>query len=73
MRTVTAIAVGLLLGTVSAQGTTCSQAVARCKAAGASKPYIEQSCNAAGASCMRTGRFRGPITNTDFPDRLIRR
>jgi hypothetical protein len=56
----------------SAYATTCSEAIARCKIAGASKPNIERSCEIAGASCMKTGRFRGPVTNTVWPDHLIR-
>lgn len=59
--------------TVSSDATTCSEAVARCKIAGASKPHIEISCEEAGAACMKTGRFRGPVTNTSWPDHLIRR
>jgi hypothetical protein len=55
-----------------AYATTCSEAVARCKIAGGTKPNIEKSCEAAGASCMKTGRFRGPVTNTIWPDHLIR-
>jgi hypothetical protein len=70
---VVAILFATFVGTVSAHATTCSEAVARCKIAGASKPYIEASCNAAGDACMKTGRFRGPITNTIWPDHLIRR
>jgi hypothetical protein len=61
------------VATVSANATTCSEAVARCKIAGASKPYIDTSCDAAGAACMKTGRFRGPVTNMIWPDHLIRR
>ena len=67
-----AILIAVLTGTSAAQATTCTEAVARCKAAGASKPHIEASCEAAGAQCLKTGRFRGPVTNTLFPDRLIR-
>ena len=70
---VTVILFTALISRYPAQATiTCTEAIARCKAAGTSKPHIEESCNAAGAQCMKTGRFRGPITNTLFPDRLIR-
>jgi len=58
------------MGTTSAHATTCSEAVARCKVAGASKPNIGKSCEMAGASCIKTGRFRGPVTNTIWPDHL---
>jgi hypothetical protein len=57
----------------STGATTCSEAVARCKITGASKPNIEISCEAAGAACMKSGRFRGPVTNTFWSDHLIRR
>jgi hypothetical protein len=63
----------IFVSAAPAHATTCSEAVARCKAAGASKAYIEASCNEAGAACMKTGRFRGPVTNTVWPDHLIRR
>ena len=63
----------ILVSGATAHATTCSEAVARCKAAGASKAYIEASCSDAGAVCMKTGRFRGPVTNTIWPDHLIRR
>jgi hypothetical protein len=61
-----------LVSTVSSGATTCSEAVSRCKIAGATKPNIEKSCEAAGVACMKTGRFRGPVTNTLWPDHLIR-
>lgn len=61
-----------LITTVSSGATTCSEAVSRCKIAGATKPNIEKSCEAAGVACMKTGRFRGPVTNTLWPDHLIR-
>jgi hypothetical protein len=63
----------LIFATTSANATTCSEAVARCKVEGASKPYIETSCKAAGASCMKTGKFVGPITNTAFKGVLVRK
>lgn len=63
----------IFVTTASARATTCSEAVARCKIAGANKANIEVSCEAAGAACMKTGRFRGPITNTLWPDHLERR
>jgi hypothetical protein len=62
----------MFVSTASAHATTCTEAVARCKIAGASKPNIEKSCEATGASCMKTGRFRGPVTNTLWPDHLTR-
>lgn len=68
-----ALMLATVIGTALAHATTCTEAVARCKIAGATKPGIGVSCEAAGAACMKTGRFRGPITNTAWPDNLIRR
>ena len=50
----------------SASATTCTQAVARCKLAGSSKPNIDSMCEAAGASCMKNGNFIGPVTHTPW-------
>jgi hypothetical protein len=50
----------------SASATTCTQAVARCKLAGSSKPNIGSMCEAAGASCMKDGNFIGPVTRTPW-------
>jgi len=52
--------------TASASATTCTQAVARCKLAGSSKPNIDSMCEAAGASCMKDGNFIGPVTHTPW-------
>jgi hypothetical protein len=43
--------------------TTCTQAVARCKGLGSSKPNIDSRCEAAGIACMKDGNFIGPVTH----------
>lgn len=50
----------------STSATTCTQAVARCKLAGSTKPNIDSQCEAAGASCMKDGTFIGPVTHTPW-------
>src|SRR5581483_1684334 len=50
----------------SASATTCTQAVAKCKQMGASKPNIDSLCEAAGASCMKDGKFIGPVSHTPW-------
>jgi hypothetical protein len=49
-----------------ALATTCEQAVAQCQIEGANKDRIVEKCQAAGASCRKTGRFVGPITNRNW-------
>jgi hypothetical protein len=51
---------------VPASATTCTQAVARCKLSGATKPNIDGQCEAAGAACMKDGNFIGPVTHTPW-------
>lgn len=46
-----------------ANSTTCTQAVARCKQVGSTKPNIDSQCEAAGAACMKDGNFIGPVTH----------
>ncbi len=62
MRLLIAFAVLTVVAT-PASATTCTQAVARCKMEGSSKPNIDRMCEAAGASCMRDGYFIGPVTH----------
>jgi hypothetical protein len=40
----------------------CTQSIAQCQIEGANKESIIEKCRAAGASCMKTGVFIGPIT-----------
>ncbi len=61
MRTLSAAVLLLALAIVPANATTCTQAVAKCRAEGAAKPDIDAKCQAAGAVCMKTGTFVGPI------------
>jgi hypothetical protein len=50
-----------------ASATTCTEAIARCKAAGKDKPCIESQCQAAGAGvCMNDGTFVGPVSGTTW-------
>jgi hypothetical protein len=49
-----------------ASATTCTQAVARCKLTGATKPNVDSQCEAAGAACMKDGNFIGPVTHTPW-------
>jgi hypothetical protein len=51
MRLLIAFAVLTVVAT-PASATTCTQAVAKCKQEGSSKPNIDRMCEAAGASCM---------------------
>ena len=66
MRAATFSAALLILSTAAAGATTCTQAVARCKVAGASKPYIDKQCQAAGDACKTTGIFYGPVSGTTW-------
>lgn len=64
----------LFLATIlvgSAEGTTCSEAIKRCIAAGSGK-NITEGCNQAGAACMKSGSFTGPVSGTRW-DNLVRR
>ena len=45
---------------------TCTEAVSRCIAIGNDKPYIIESCKSAGAFCMKSGRFIGPVSGTHW-------
>ena len=45
---------------------TCTEAVLRCIAIGNDKPYIIESCKSAGAFCMKSGRFIGPVSGTHW-------
>jgi hypothetical protein len=60
------IAVGLGLaiaaGNSPAGAWSCTQSIAQCQIEGANKENIIEKCRAAGASCMKTGVFVGPIT-----------
>jgi hypothetical protein len=58
-----ALCFSIAAGGSPALATTCDQAVAQCQIEGATKDKIVEKCQAAGASCRKTGRFVGPITN----------
>jgi len=45
---------------------TCTEAVSRCIAIGNDKPYIIEACKSAGAFCMKSGRFIGPVSGTHW-------
>jgi hypothetical protein len=40
----------------------CSEAVLKCQIEGQKQPNIVEKCAAAGAQCMNTGVFVGPVT-----------
>jgi hypothetical protein len=60
----------LLLIAAPASATTCSEAVQNCISAGHGK-NIAAGCRQAGAACMKTARFTGPVTGTRW-DNLVR-
>jgi hypothetical protein len=59
-----AVALGLAIAanTSPASAWSCTQSIAQCQIEGANKENIIERCRAAGASCMKTGVFVGPIT-----------
>jgi len=68
----------LVLGLVTVANTSpagawsCTQSIAQCQIEGANKESIIVKCREAGASCMKTGVFVGPITGkrwTNVPRR----
>ena len=66
MRLFLAIALAVTTGTAPAFAMTCTEAVSRCIAIGADKPYIMEACKSAGAFCMKNGRFIGPVSGTHW-------
>ena len=62
------IAIGLAFGLAIAASNSlagawsCTQSIGQCQIEGANKENIVEKCRAAGASCMKTGVFVGPIT-----------
>ena len=45
---------------------TCREAVSRRIAIGNDKPYTIEACKSAGAFCMKSGRFIGPVSGTHW-------
>jgi hypothetical protein len=64
MRRAPLVAIFLLVLVSTANATTCTEAIGKCRMAGASKANIDVKCQAAGAACMKSGTFIGPVTGT---------
>jgi hypothetical protein len=60
------MALSVTTGIAPAFAMTCTEAVSRCIAIGADKPYIMEACKSAGAFCMKNGRFIGPASGTHW-------
>jgi hypothetical protein len=49
-----------------ASSTTRTQAAARCKQVGSTKPTSIANASVAGAACMKNGNFAGPVTHVPW-------
>jgi hypothetical protein len=57
---------GLLILISGAHATTCTEAIAKCRMAGANKPNTVRKCRAAGNSCLKNGTFIRPASGTSW-------
>jgi len=72
LRSFLVISLSMTSAIASSSDMTCTEAISRCIAIGADKPYIAESCKNAGAFCMKSGRFIGPVSGTHW-DNLIQK
>jgi hypothetical protein len=57
-----ALGLAIAVSSAPAGAWSCTKSIAQCQIEGANKENVVEKCRAAGASCMKTGVFVGPIT-----------